>query len=89
MICHKCGSKVELDEEAAIRAQMDVTDAFAILWKFTNDKGLSYWDYLYDRIDESYNEEAKQLYDEVIKIDPKFQTDYTGTSWWVKECELV
>lgn len=50
---------------------------------------IHYWDYFYDCIEEKCNDEGKQFYDKVVEIDPKFIMDYTGTSWWVKECELI
>ena len=74
------------DEAKAIGAQMDVTDALARLWKLMEEKDIHYYD-LYDH--ESLDSETKELYQQVSDIDPKFQMDYTGTSWWVKECELV
>lgn len=77
------------NKEDAVKAQQDVTDAFVKLWQFMEANQLSYWDYFYDTLDATYNEEATNLVAEVHKIDPKFQMDYTGTSWWINECWLV
>lgn len=75
-----------LDEANAIGAQMDVTDAFAILRQHMKDNNVEYYDFWhYEKLDN----QTKELYQQVKNIDPKFQMDYTGTSWWVKECELV
>lgn len=77
------------NKEDVDKARQDVTDAFAKLWQFMETNQIHYWDYFYDCIEEKCNDEGKQLYDKVVEIDPKFIMDYTGTSWCVKECELI
>jgi len=61
------------DEADAIKAQQDLTDAFARLWKYMQDNNLNYYELDYI-----------EYLTEVKDIDPFCSIDYTGTSWWVK-----
>ena len=74
------------NKEQALAVQMDLTDTFAKLWKYMEDNDISYWD-LNDI--EEVDSTTRELFSQVAELDPKFSVDYTGTSWWIKECELV
>jgi len=79
-------------KEEADKFQQDITDVIEQLWKFSKKHDVDYY-YFSDIDDLEASPEVKKtiasFYEDVTKLDPKFQCDYTGTSYWVTEVELA
>ena len=72
------------DKEKATSFEQDLTDLSNKYFKSLEKLDLGYW------IDfEELPAEVQIIYTDLILLDPKFQMDYTGTSYWVKEVELL
>ena len=71
------------DKEQATTYEQDLTDLSNKYYK-----GLESASFPYYASREDLTEDLKEVYTKLLFFDPKFQMDYTGTSYWVKEIEL-
>lgn len=72
------------DKKQAATYEQDLTDLSANYFKGLKDASLHYYLVYFEEL----TEELKEIYTKLLFFDPKFQMDYTGTSYWVEEIEL-
>jgi len=79
-------------KEEADKFQQDITDVVASTLKYLKEKEIDTYQFMDSEVyieNKTIQGMLLSFMTEITNLDPKFQMDYTGTCYWVKEVELA
>ena len=80
--------KIFLSEVRAIAFQQDLTDSVASYVRLRDDNGIHYFQHPDKCEDPILKSGLLQKYHKILSLDPKYQEDYTGTSYWITKVPI-